>query len=1285
MEQRQCSIGTTARSNPVNNREILFPNGYDRNEEKNKPLVQVRDTAVDDDFDFYGNEGFESNSPSDNVTVTIKIGSGGDGIVTETDKRGLFVREEITYSPVDKGIRKDKERDNLAGMRQQLLGIETLEGQGQQEPDTFTSEGAEASGAEMTIEKETTPTEIESVVSAINKQSTGNNSLVRKQPIDRQNSLYDEYEKFLAPSPNALSKTKELSEQPCEQAKSKPKVTIVRCEEATGRNSVTRVIDPDNRDNGEDFMSYLQELRGDSATSKGDHGNKVSNDSEDFSDYLKKLEIHDVNRTDKVDTSCTAVKQKPLDSSESPGVLVSEPDEIDLTSDASGATPMGAFRISNPIEEDIITISDDNDEDEFFDVSDGPTVNELFIEEITISDEEERQPDLSNFNFNSLTKASRQSRGGNGFLSDSHESEDETPYPGDEIIVTHKAIIKKKGEKSFATASPDNCLNDENTESESDDEDEDDSDTDETKSKLKRKRDDSSDDDDENEASGNEDNDGFEGGEDGNDFGFDENGNGEYDDNAHEEDPDNFDQENNQADHENEGFFSPGLRSRSAQKDTTDDYKDASVVAAIIEPKTELTLKSGIENTDVDIQQMRYENNRNKAEFPVNGNDTSLERSNKLFIKTEQSESQITKHKTKSVTVLKLGDLNSDLMPNLSIASDTIDLALNDEITIHCKETFELSVLLDESDGKKNGSKSPSTDDRIGKGNEHHIIIQSPDSDEYGSLKGATGISPGLKDGIATGKETPFSPEDQEVFEILDITESLNNNNVDCQFQTIDNYEVEEIDSDTEGQTRRSDNFSQSSYDTDPVVDLLSPPEAFKDSVQEADMSFQCQSTDLKLFDTEEGFVAWTSKDILACKLLRCDSSETETHPTMPGHFDCLEKVSLSDFSSSDSRCSSVDYEEEFEKAIERVVHENEANGISNISVERSGFKSDTNVSLRVENGNSPDDLNCKTNNITETNSYLSTQVTLANEELRVNDNKTKKDLCSFQTGTSYTGTDELAAEKKFYNLIELKESRSPSIPYSESLGLALVAENFETDTFSVSLAKPSLEDTISNNSTKGNMEAVLGNNNSSDEIMPLINKTVNVNHKCKENKHENVDADKDIFEDSSERIVSETVTNNLYLSRKSRPFQIEDFVLKWYAQNQQPRLISYFVPYIIEDLPKPTVDFKRLNIIKRVCLLRKLLLNGNKAKIIVSDVEDQFDESKYKNLNVELEELKHKCDMWTYGGNDDEEIPGDIIKLGAGYYIFGTGAKLNLPVGPRLKKTVTEAEHYGRSHYHRG
>ena len=148
------------------------------------------------------------------------------------------------------------------------------------------------------------------------------------------------------------------------------------------------------------------------------------------------------------------------------------------------------------------------------------------------------------------------------------------------------------------------------------------------------------------------------------------------------------------------------------------------------------------------------------------------------------------------------------------------------------------------------------------------------------------------------------------------------------------------------------------------------------------------------------------------------------------------------------------------------------------------------------------------------------------------------------------------------------------------------------------------------------------------------------------------------------------------------------------YLKHLSPRTISYFVPYFI-DTEIVKVDPKRQKRLKLVCKLRKALLPNLKVLNInssdscsqhyvnvgmsISELESTLNELKLKSKNIMRKTVIEL-------GENEDDIPGRIRCLGYGFYIFGTGTKLDLPVGPRLKENhYKENGDNTRSRYFRG
>lgn len=1267
MDQRSYArLGTTARSSPVNNREILFPNGYDRNENSSRPLVVVRDTAEEDAEDFGTSDGFESHSPSENVTVTIKIGSGGQGIVTETDKRNMLTREDVCYTPVNKKLHeKSNQKDDLADMRQKLLGIENVEGEDREEEETDD------------LAKRQSKTGAVGHMSEFKEQ----HSKVRKQEVRRQNSLYDEYKQFLAPESIGCSQSHGTRSK---DPSVKPKVTIVRSNSESAFLDRQQPYVDEQADEGEDFMAYLKELRAESHVGK----TSLQEDDGNVQDFLKCFQKQ-TPRSKEKDRKRT---EQAL--SDDRGHLtvesICETRTVDLTTDSPGA-----FRTSNPVAEDIITISDDDDQ--FFDVEEEPECGGITIEEITISDDNECQNGLSTFDFN-LLSGSKNQMGGNGIVTENLDSEEDIPYPGDEVIVVHKAVIRKKNSTKYENEEINRSSDESDSESEKEDENDEPENSKSHKNSRKKDRDDSSDDEDQNDTNesdkhddgqGDGDKDSFDDGN--NERGYDRDGN-------RDGSPEHSDNEENTG-RENEGYFSPGLRSRSStDQENTSDFNCNSQHNGSEEQEKDGDLETVVKacdgegsNTETLLALCCSKQTCNQASEKIIDTIVSLRtlndsKNDHLHQCSYPHGILNTQNKHKHVTILPVGELSSFGSPCVYMNSESNKpSSLKDNN--RASDAFENDAKLGISEGTKEVAlqtntvqcnKSLKLDSASITCSSESFVFEQPDEfptygivetssspEYYGSLEGATGISTELKGAFALDSEPHFTPEDKEVFEILDLTECLNN--VECHFQTIDNYEVQEYDSDTDIPVSTFTTDSQTDYEEEPVFDILSPPEAFKDNSKPPAIDLQLCNVIKDISDDVDIDVKdWTSEDVLSSSLFRCNSSETESRHTASSFLGEEEAILLSDFSSSSSCCSSVDYEKEFENAIET---SNDANVVSeSSSTDESTEKTNTGILMEYTNKSKENEeqaINVRAKNKTQgVVDPINIQQTAAGEYQENMPNN--------------LGCETIKAERR-------------DCEY-EKLDINLGTENY--------IANVIQENKRTNKETLDVLSKELKSICESEEDYDVV--SVNLTKENKENTPKlHFDADRDIAEDTivnKDELVCEECQHSSHNEQepacKNLPCgdickQIKEIRMNWYL-DKKPRLISYFVPYFIEHLPQPKIDLKKQNCIRRICLLRKKLLCDKKVHYVNNKVPEIIDAmTDIRSFNDGLDDLKRKCEMWKNGDdNKSEDNQAEIVKLGFGFYIFGTGEKINLPVGPRLKKSnnnTEDCERNRRSHYFRG
>lgn len=1284
MDHRQyVSIGTTARATPVNNMEILYPNGYDRNRNSSGPLVTVRDTAGDDDDYSDGNSGFESHSPSENVTVTIKIGSGGDGIVTETDKKGMFIREEITYSPAHTRP-AHVETEELDDIRQRMLGLDT----GTEETEYHSAGAAAQSGSrdagdasdvlhqdnhshDLTTGEtgdHCTGPETESATG-----NTGDRQTEMKQNVNRQNSLYDEYERYVAPNNDDVRTSNDNGMK----TTTKPKVKIVKYDDQrdhiSGRGQTASESGTEPSADGEDFMAYLKELRGETALETSETNESLSNEAhdEDFGNYLQRLRETKSNNSEHGDGCTENSRTDKGDES----LLVLEDDSTDFTVDLCHTD-----RTLNSVPEDVITISD---EDEFFDVSERPDECGLVIEEIIISDDDEASGNLASFDFGSLTKSKTHCGGGNGMFTDSQAEVEETPYPGDEIIVVHKPVIKLKRKSKCDNATNEMSGKDpdgnDDSDSEKDKEDEEGDEHDEG-----RKRDSENDSDDDGEGDPRGSNGGASGDQNSghnNDFDCDDNGDNGYDRDGNGADYDQSNSDNDEpGGRENEGYFSPGLRSRSTPFDTScDSNSEIFNTDTCLENCSSLTL---------DIEQSEECTDEIFTMVPAL-NTKAVKSASQTTTDSASDTSQQFNHpanRSLNVTVLQVGGTTSYGVPeSLQIPTSTSKQACIDRMGVKHEEKvngYRSGLLVETSNicvfpvnisrecdancdipylSERETCLEDCTNQSSGETSNVAFQVSSVSDIDFGSLEGATGMDfEETTVDFASGTTSPMCPEDREVFEILDYTECLHN--VDCQFQSISNYEVEEFDSD--GDVPKSQ--SNTGYDTDPSIELLSPPAAFKDKNmcnnydESPHEEFQIM---LATTNQETELLTVSNKCVLVPELSHGDIASMQSSTNVPHRLGGLDTMSLSDVS-SDSCCSNVDYEEEFEKAIE----------------------------------------------CTELNNTLTRKLEdLPSDEILFQTELEDKLGMTFELPVPETdGEYERIGVLKDEIILQNLPQDYTNLPYIDKS-----SQEQDCERCSAKVANADVEDVtveISESPYTCVSQEQEDNLRETDEIAPQSHhaenelewhvqnhqKPTNINQDENEieaslkeetfSAHDSADADRDIDEvnditmtdqdhllidvfatecktEQEDNTSEENYQEHGRLSSETRK--------KAFLINQKPRLISYFVPYLIKDEPKLEVNAYKIRCIRRVCLLRYSLLNGRTTRndTVIENLEKN--NLKLENITSDLEELKRKCDMLESedGSSGKEEPPGDIIQLGSGFYFFGTGERLNLPVGPRLRK----------------
>lgn len=176
--------------------------------------------------------------------------------------------------------------------------------------------------------------------------------------------------------------------------------------------------------------------------------------------------------------------------------------------------------------------------------------------------------------------------------------------------------------------------------------------------------------------------------------------------------------------------------------------------------------------------------------------------------------------------------------------------------------------------------------------------------------------------------------------------------------------------------------------------------------------------------------------------------------------------------------------------------------------------------------------------------------------------------------------------------------------------------------------------------------------------------------------------------------------TNTLCLMHTDKIHKNIENELRFERQNQvqnlkEPsvRTITYFVPFIKECPDKDFIPGKDKKI-KSVCTLRKSFLDrllpleslGMTCDRSCDETFIDFSDNTH-DLQLTINDLKKKSRSYK-NSEETQKVkrPGEIIKLGIGYYIFGAGEKLDLPIGPKLKeRNDTEKDASRPSIYFRG
>ena len=1229
-------IGTTARADPVNNQEILFPNGYDRNQNLGRPLVTVCDTAGVDVDDFSDEDfGFKSSSPSENVTVTIKFSSALDGIVTETDKRKSenFASSSLSsnHSQQDPDIvrgcsveeRMDAERtDSNDKIFKNVLATPD---------DKDTSLSHDQGNPDVIIIDESTE---------YNK---------RKENI--QNNLYEEYERFVETPekqdnivrPKSINKTILPSEKQSSESV-KPKVKIVYETNSPTSSCSSQHVDLIDRseivspifktpivketsstsgDEAEDFLEYLKQLKGKEETSVSDDSHSISND-----------ECQCENRGGNMPDNNG--RRKPIKSFKEELVPML----------SVNATVVSTTNEETPIE--VIVISDDE------------------------GDEcEDKDKSLVEFDFGSL-KRSKQATGGNGILNEAPESSSESDSNHDKVIPKGKRKIKKK---LFKKVTESGC----DTDSDSDGTNDDDSDDEDNEKSTDKKDDDDNDDDSEHN-----DDDGGDGNGGNSDIGSSENDNDNDNNSNNDENRDDLDHFNDEPEHgsdtsysdgyENERYYSPGMRSRSTDNvymvtsDNTSDSDllgypgcgnhtnirkecyDGSALADSMEIDKDKQFQhqeQGVSNickhemsicNDIALNQ-----NENKPGF-LTLNDSNDDDSvvKEPYIADIHSDKEV----IDSVMVSENDTINISVPDNNTNSTDmfltetqtALDILATDSATIftstscHSEDNTEKHSLKERANETfKENNEHDSVDmffvlpetgvgDIVESGN---IALSSEtyytgDNSKEDSTKGCEIETRAENVELDTVNVSSYcsdslTAEDSEIIEILDYSETVNS--LDCKFKTIDTYLIDEYESFSDGET--SNNTSNISCNEDIFCEMVNDePDMIGCLVERRnDNSLSITNLDSKGIIKSLIFNPGVSDDGSDCSMLEIDECVSETSEALPDYVTSLKdncnieteqtvKWDVSMFSDSSSSCSDDVSESEFESAIDEEFWNKTVGSASEMSF------SDKFTSDESESEN---ERKCISNISLETNNNQLSRIKSSEYSLH--------DKCNenFQSSRVVSHDSETESE---YESIDLKSSNVENSDFVHKI------------VSRIPCSKDEFSDKIEN---------------IQDNITPVERSKDYVNY---------VKTQKPQVK-SNGGLLAHGLRENAVLALK----------------NRSCRTVSYFAPFL-KDVPIKEVIPSKEKALRLICRQRKALLervlpvesSGNitdKSNIATSN--DSFDSE--NSLQCTISDLKRKSKLC----NDTDQTqhigkPGEIIKLGIGYYIFGAGDKLDLPIGPKLK-----------------
>ena len=1119
MEPNYTSIGTTNRSDPVDSMTMLYPNGYNRNENRSsKPLIQVLDTAGIDDGDFDDEDfDFKSGSPSENVTVTIKFSSETDSVIAEKRDANLLYGSSTDSSsrqPLSKSIERSNDRptdltclndnitqnnetENASTLEGRLIGAYALE-MPQQTMDSDTEPtGISRQQLEVSeqIEEICTTESPPLGACAMNATKETDKGFV----VRTQDTLYDEYDKFLEKIPSqTISK---------HRAKGNTISTINDMGNGTDttdngiallENVRERVCENKTETSGNDCcnpknvsIAVKNEVKPDirvkmvSPITKTpifvERSSSEDDEGEDFMKYLKELRNSSPDGTEIEEDECVNLTDRPNDDLELPLQARNDSNELSIVEiddpvceNTTQSTPPIITEIpSSDNLIDMIEISDEDDVDKSV---------------IIVSDEDVDQDDntdgLINFDFASLNSST------------GHKNED--CENGD------------KNKSSKIAYSVIEIPSDSSSDSEEEEEQDKKKSKDDTSNPEKRRKD-------------------------------------------KDQDKDKGNGSSNNGSGGNQNFTNPGDddRNRNEGNGGSNDNTDGS-------------------------------NSRNNTFSPG--------------MRSRQSD---------ECNVLELNCNDS-----VNDASETFQKNVVDSDILDATETFQKNVvdfdMLDATEIFQN-----------------NIV----DSDKLAPCD----------------KKEVYSPEDIEVYQILDTCEKQND--IIYQFQTIDSYCFDTLSENSVPLSTSCNSFKPprdtASSNSRLTTDKHSP---YSNSVSlcASTCSFDVfgvssSNTSEVVEDDYMQMIGFFENEIEPDENINCDNEINLLCSEIQSHYDCInenekeasnfsenENLSLlsdSVFSDTDDSSSINETADvsDFESAIEEQFWANTAD----CSVERSD-------SEEVISG---DDSDCD----------------LERDKHKSFDEKEKDSDSEYESVEEEEGFETDGSDFDFVREIESRLLQSKLSSYVSTVDTSCPV-----------------------NDSKEDCQTILSSD--SEDFKERHDSGPEAEFTLNQFKRNQITSFKDRKHKPSHH------ANSMPETRSHRDNLTA-------LMNNKPRTITYQIPYI-KEYSNPEVNYRSLKKWKILCSLRKALLHKVIPKPDESMVEngdtgiDNLSESiKQLKESIDFEDIRKTSTEKSDDGNPLGKQPqtGETISVGHGYYIFGTGDTLHLPVGPKLRQGFQRKDNSAR------